>query len=432
MPCGDDMLRNAYRPPGESGLWDHFLERLERTLRVSRIHPETVEYLTHPRRTVEVSLPVKMDDGKVSFFTGYRVVHNISKGTACGGVRYHPGVSMGQTAGLAALMTLKAAVYNLPFGGSAGGIIVNPRALSRRELERLTRRYASELVELIGPEEDVLGPDVGTDAQVMAWFMDTYSMNTGQTVPGVVTGKPATLGGTLVIDDAGGQGLVILLTELARRQGWPLQGATLALQGFGQVGQAVAMAAVRAGLKVVAVTTSRGGVYNPDGLDIAALAALPLGQTGIEPPATLELGRSISNDELLALPVDYLVPAATEMSIHAGNAASVEAKVIVEGANGAVTPEAETILRGRGITVVPDILAGGGGLVASYLEWVQDLTMFFWEESEVRERLRESAVVALESVLQRSEQLDGDLRLGAYSIAIERVNEASRLRGVYP
>ncbi|MBI5811793.1 MAG: Glu/Leu/Phe/Val dehydrogenase [Meiothermus silvanus] len=426
------MLRNAYRPPGESGLWDHFLERLERTLRVSRIHPETVEYITHPRRTVEVSLPVKMDDGKVSFFTGYRVVHNISKGTACGGVRYHLGVSMGQTAGLAALMTLKAAVYNLPFGGSAGGIIVNPRALSRRELERLTRRYASELVELIGPEEDVLGPDVGTDAQVMAWFMDTYSMNTGQTVPGVVTGKPATLGGTLVIDDAGGQGLVILLTELARRQGWPLQGATLALQGFGQVGQAVAMAAVRAGLKVVAVTTSRGGVYNPDGLDIAALAAWPLGQTGIEPPATLELGRSISNDELLALPVDYLVPAATEMSIHAGNAASVEAKVIVEGANGAVTPEAEAILRGRGITVVPDILAGGGGLVASYLEWVQDLTMFFWEESEVRERLRESAVVALESVLQRSEQLDGDLRLGAYSIAIERVNEASRLRGVYP
>jgi glutamate dehydrogenase (NAD(P)+) len=430
------MLRNAYRPPGDSGLWDHFLERLERTLRVSRIHPETVEYLTHPRRTVEVSLPVKMDDGKVSFFTGYRVVHNITKGTACGGVRYHPGVTMGQTAGLAALMTLKAAVYNLPFGGSAGGIIVDPRALSSRELERLTRRYASELVEVIGPEEDVLGPDVGTDAQVMAWFMDTYSMNTGQTVPGVVTGKPATLGGTLGKDDAGGQGLVILLGELARRQGWPLEGATLALQGFGQVGQAVASAAARAGFKVVAVSNSQGGIYDPQGLDIAALEAAYTQdfETHHHPRYRLQGlgGRPISNDELLALPVDYLVPAALEMSVQAQNAASIGAKAVIEGANGAVTPEAEAILQGRGITVVPDILAGGGGLVASYLEWVQDLTMFFWEESEVRERLRESVVVALESVLERSQKLDGDLRLGAYSVAVERVNEASRLRGVYP
>jgi len=424
MPCGDDMLRNAYRPPGDSGLWDHFIGRLERTLRVSRIHPETVEYLTHPRRTVEVSLPVKMDDGKVRFFTGYRVVHNISKGTACGGVRYHPGVTMGQTAGLAALMTLKAAVYNLPFGGSAGGIIVNPRALSSRELERLTRRYASELVELIGPEEDVLGPDVGTDARVMAWLMDTYSMSTGQTVPGVVTGKPATLGGTLGKDDAGGQGLIILLTELARRLGWPLEGATLAIQGLGQVGQAVAAAARGAGLRVVALSNSQGGIYDPSGLDVAA----------IEAGARLQGlgGRPIRNEELLALPVDYLVPAALEMSIHAENASSIGARVVIEGANGAVTPEAEAILRGRGITVVPDILAGGGGLVASYLEWVQDLTMFFWEESEVRSRLRESAVVALESVLERSQRLDGDLRLGAYSVAIERVNEASRQRGVYP
>ncbi|WP_027882377.1 Glu/Leu/Phe/Val family dehydrogenase [Meiothermus rufus] len=423
------LLRYAYRPPGEASLWESFLRRLEATIHIARIHPATIQYLIHPKRMVGVSLPVVMDDGSVRNFTAYRVIHNIARGPALGGVRYHPEVGLGQTCGMAAWMTLKAAVFGLPFGGSAGGVAVDRHRLSRRELERLSRRYVTELIELIGPDEDVLAPDVGTDAEVMAWFQDTFTMTRGQTSLSAVTGKPPSLGGVAVRDEGGGQGLVYVLADLARARGWPLEGASLAIQGFGQVGSAVARYAVREGLKVVAVSTSRGGVYHPEGLDVAALEAHYTTHGHLE---GFPQGRYLTNPELLALPVDYLVPAAIEGVIHEHNARQVAARVVIEGANGAITPEAEYLLKLQGVEIVPDILANGGGLVLSYLEWVQDLSMLFFEEGEVQQKLRDFVHQSLEAVLERARPLEGDLRAGAYVLALERINEASRLRGVYP
>jgi glutamate dehydrogenase (NAD(P)+) len=377
---------------------------------------------------VGISIPVKMDDGSVHKFMGYRVIHDISRGPALGGVRIHKDVSLGQTCGMAAWMTLKSAVYGLPFGGSAGGIMASPAELSSRELERLSRRYVAELIELIGPDQDILAPDVGSDARVMAWFQDTFTMTKGQTTLSAVTGKPTALGGVTERDEGGGQGLVYVLSDLAKTYGWPVYGATIAIQGFGQVGSAVARYALKEGLKVVAVSTSRGGVYAPEGLDIAALEA----HYKINHHLQGFPGKAISNDELLGMGVDYLVPAAIEGVIHKENADQIAAKVVIEGANGAITASAEQVLRQRGVGVVPDVLANGGGLVLSYLEWVQDLSMLFFEENEVQNRLREYIHQALAGVLERGKSLKGDLRAAAYALALERINEAARLRGVYP
>lgn len=422
-------LRNAYTPPGDAFLWESFLRRLEATIKVARIHPATIQYLTHPKRSVVVSLPVVMDDGSVHNFTAYRVIHNIARGPALGGVRYHPGVGLGQTCGMAAWMTLKSAVFSLPFGGSAGGVAVDPDKLSRRELERVSRRYVTELIELIGPDEDVLAPDVGTNQTVMAWFQDTFVMTRGQTTLSAVTGKPSQLGGVAVRDEGGGQGLVYMLSDLAQVNGWPVEGASIAIQGFGQVGSAVARYATKEGLKVVGVSTSQGGVHNPEGLDVAALEQqyAEHGQLVGFPG-----GKHITNHELLTLKVDYLVPAAVEGVINERNAQQIAARVVLEGANGAITPEAEYFLKLQGIQVVPDILASGGGLVLSYLEWMQDLSMLFFEEGEVQHKLREFIHQSLQAVLERARPLKGDLRTGAYALAVERINEASRLRGVYP
>lgn len=422
-------LRNAYRPPGDAGLWESFLRHLEATTKVARIHPATIQYLTHPKRSVGVSLPVVMDDGGVQTFTAYRVIHNSARGPALGGVRYHPKVGLGHTCGMAAWMSLKAAVFGLPFGGSAGGVAVDPGRLSRRELERVSRRYVTELIELIGPDEDVLAPDVGTNQTVMAWFQDTFAMTRGQTTLSAVTGKPAQLGGVAIKDEGGGQGLVYLLSDLAQVNGWPVDGASIAIQGFGQVGSAVARYAVKEGLKVVAISTSKGGVHNPEGLDVAALEQhySERGHLGGFPG-----GKQITNHELLALKVKYLVPAALEGVINGQNAQQIAAQVVLEGANGAITPEADNLLTQQGTYIVPDILASGGGLVLSYLEWVQDLSMLFFEEGEVRQKLREFIHQSLQAVLERAKPLQGDLRTSAYALAVERINEASRLRGVYP
>lgn len=423
------MLRHAYRPPGDASLWESFLRRLEATLKVAQIHPATVQGLIHLKRIVGVSVPIKMDDGAVHHFTGYRVIHDFSRGPALGGVRYHPSVSLGQTCGMAAWMTLKSAVFGLPFGGSAGGIEVDPSKLSKRELERLSRRYITELIELIGPDEDIMAPDVGTNEQVMAWFQDTFTMTKGETSLSAVTGKPHAVGGIAVPDEGGGQGLVYVLSDLASANNWPLQGATVAIQGFGMVGGAVARYAVKEGLKVVAISTSRGGIHNPDGLDVAALEAHYKVNGHLD---GFDGGKAITNHELLTLPVDYLVPAATEDAINEHNAHSVRAKTVVEGANGAISPESEYILKSKGIHVVPDVLANGGGLVLSYLEWVQDLSMLFFDENEIQHRLREFIHQTLAAVKERATTLGGDLRAGAYVLALERINEASRLRGVYP
>ncbi|GGN04102.1 glutamate dehydrogenase [Thermus composti] len=419
------MSLPAYRPPEDPGLWEAFLERLERTLKVAEIHPTTVEYLTHPKRLVTVSLPVVMDDGKVRVFTGYRVVHDIARGPAKGGVRYHPSVTLGQTAGLAAWMTLKAAVYDLPFGGAAGGVAVDPEALSRGELERLTRRYTAELVNLIGPDTDILGPDLGTDQQVMAWIMDTYSMTVGSTVPGVVTGKPFALGGSEGRDDAAGLGVALVLKEVAERVGLPLEGARVAVQGFGQVGGGFALHAERLGLKVVAVAVRKGTLYAEEGL--------PVGEVLAHYEATWELPRyDLPPEAVFGLDVDYLVLAAQEGALDGERAREVRAKAVLEAANFGLTQEAEAYLLGKGVWVVPDLLTGGGGLIASYLEWVQDLNMFFWSLEEVRERFRVRVAKAVEEVMAKAQAYGADLRTGALVLALERLNEATRLRGVYP
>ena len=419
------MSLSAYRPPEDPGLWGAFLERMERTLRTVRIHPTTVEYLAHPKRLVTVSLPVVMDDGKVRVFQGYRVVHDIARGPAKGGVRIHPRVTLGQTAGLAAWMTLKAAVYDLPFGGAAGGIAADPKLLSPRELERLVRRYTAELVNLIGPDMDILGPDLGTNQQVMAWIMDTYSMTVGSTVPGVVTGKPHALGGSEGRDDAAGLGVTLVLAELARRRGLPLKGAKVVVQGFGQVGGSLALHAERMGLKVVAVSTARGAMYEEDGIPVAEALR--------HYEATGELPRyDLAPEELFTLPVDYLVLAALEGALDGDMAKRVQAQAVLEAANFGLTPEAEAYLLGKGVLVVPDLLTGGGGLLASYLEWVQDLNMFFWSEEEVRQSFAKGVAKAVAEVCERAEALSTDLRMGAMALALERVNEATRLRGVYP
>lgn len=428
------MSLSAYRPPEDPGLWGAFLERMERTLRAVNIHPTTVEYLAHPKRLVTVSLPVVMDDGKVRVFQGYRVVHDIARGPAKGGMRIHPKVTLGQTAGLAAWMTLKAAVYDLPFGGAAGGIAADPRLLSPRELERLVRRYTAELVNLIGPDMDVLGPDLGTDQQVMAWIMDTYSMTVGSTVPGVVTGKPHALGGSEGRDDAAGLGVALVLAELARRRGLPLKGAKVVVQGFGQVGGSLALHAQRMGLKVVAVSTARGAMYEEDGIPVAEVlrhyeATRELPRYDFAPAASPK-GEHL--EELFALPVDYLVLAALEGALDGDMAKRVQAQAVLEAANFGLTPEAEAYLLGKGVLVVPDLLTGGGGLLASYLEWVQDLNMFFWSEEEVRQSFAKSVARAVAEVCERAEALSTDLRTGAMALALERVNEATRLRGVYP
>ncbi len=424
------MFESAYEPPGDPGLWGDFLLNLERTLRFSEIEPSTIEYLIHPRRIVTLSIPIRMDDGRVHFFTGYRVVHDVARGPAKGGVRYHPSVTVGGTLGLAAWMTLKSAVLKLPFGGAAGGVAVDPRDLSLAEKERLTRRYTSELVELIGPESDILGPDLGTDEQVMSWVVDTYSMNKGETSLGVSSGKPASLGGTLGRGDAAGRGMAYIVEALSEHTGLPLSGgASVAVHGFGQVGRGAAQAMASMGGRVVAIATRSGGVYNDRGLDLEALER-HYRRSGNY--LDFHEAEPLTAEELLALEVDYLVPASVEGVINRDNAHSVCAKVVVEGANGPLTTEADEILRKKGVLVIPDILANGGSLVVSYLEWVQDFSMFFWTTEAVRTKLKEVLTRALDDVWQQVEREQLDLRLAAYVLGVNRVNEAMVPRGVYP
>jgi glutamate dehydrogenase (NAD(P)+) len=385
--------------------------------------------LRHCKRELAVHFPVRMDNGTIAEFSGYRVQHNLARGPAKGGLRYHPDVSLDEIRALAMWMTWKSAVVNIPYGGAKGGVIVNPKTLSARELENLTRRYATEISIIIGPNEDIPAPDVGTDGRVMAWIMDTISMHRGYTEAGTVTGKPVSVGGTLGRAEATGRGLLYIVQEAAQRFGISVEGATVAVQGFGKVGAIAAQLLHRAGARVVAVSDSSGAIYNESGLDCEAL--MPFREDRI-PLSQATQGEKITNDELLSLPVDFLIPAALEGQIHAGNAGEVRARYVVEGANGPTTPEADAILADKSAVLIPDILANAGGVIVSYFEWVQDLQFYFWEEEEVNERLHRVLTRACRDVFAMAEQHGISLREAAMMLGVSRVVEATRIRGIYP
>jgi glutamate dehydrogenase (NAD(P)+) len=388
------------------------------------------EVLRHCKREFTTNFPVQMDDGSIRVFTGYRVHHNEARGPVKGGLRYSLNVSLDEVRALAMWMTWKCAVAGLPYGGAKGGVIVDPRTLSERELERLTRRFTAEIDFLIGPDEDVPAPDMGTDQRVMAWIMDTYSMLHGHSVPAAVTGKPVSIGGSSGRVEATGRGVLFITQAACRERGVSLQGARVAVQGFGNVGSVAARLLAGAGAKIVALSDARGGIYARDGLgDIAEIiAAQP--SPGLLPEGAP--GERITNDELLQLPVDILVPAALEGQLHGGNAALVQAPMIIEAANGPTTSEGDRILNERGIFVVPDILANAGGVIVSYFEWVQDLQSFFWEESEVNERLERIITRAYQEVARIQSTESCTMRQAAYTLAVRRVVEATQVRGIFP
>lgn len=388
-----------------------------------------LEFLATPERELTVNFPVKMDDGSVRVFRGYRVHHSLVRGPAKGGIRFHPHVHLNEVRALAMWMTWKCALFRLPYGGAKGGVEVDPGTLSAGELERLTRRYASEISVLMGPYGDIPAPDVGTNAQVMAWIMDTFSMHRGRAVTAVVTGKPVPIGGSVGRREATGRGVMLAAREIARLHRLPWQGATAVVQGFGNVGSAAARLMAEGGCRVIAASDVRGGIHNPKGLDLAALEQHVAATGSVAGFAGAE---AIGQRDLLELPCTYLVPAALEGQITADNAGRIRARVIAEGANGPTTPEADAILAERGITVVPDILANGGGVVVSYFEWVQDLQSLFWSEEEINARLEGVMVRSVHDVVALARADGISLRLAAMQRAVERVAEALMLRGIHP
>ena len=383
----------------------------------------------HCQRELTVNFPVEMDDGSVQVFTGYRVQHNNGPGPSKGGMRYHQMVTLPEVKALAMWMTWKCAVVGLPFGGAKGGVCVNPKLLSMNELQNLTRRYTTEIQVVIGPNQDIPAPDVNTNPQIMAWMMDTYSMNVGYSVPSVVTGKPIGLGGSPGRNEATGRGCVYVAEEAANAAGFSFDGATMVVQGFGNVGGATAAIAQDHGAKVLAVSDVNGGIYNPNGLDISALAVHAKASGSVVGFAG---GDYVMNEDLLELPCDILVPAAMESQITRDNAGDIRARMIVEAANGPTTPGADEILNDRGIIVVPDILANAGGVTVSYFEWVQAMQWFPWTLDEVNARLKTIMQESFAKVQAQSRSRGVDLRTGAMCVAIDRVAEFTRLRGIYP
>jgi glutamate dehydrogenase (NAD(P)+) len=381
------------------------------------------------QREWTVHFPVRRDDGRVEVFTGYRVQHSTARGPAKGGLRFHPRTDLDDVRALAMWMTWKCALVDVPFGGAKGGVTCDPSMLSPRELEALTRRFATELEGIIGTDRDIPAPDVGTNAQVMAWIMDTVSMHRGYSDPGVVTGKPVAIGGSVGRADATGQGVTYCVLDACRRMGLRLQGARVAVQGFGNVGEAAARLLDAEGARIVAITDVWGGALRAGGLDVRALTryAAEHGTVAGAPGST-----PISNEEIVGLDVDVLVLAAIEGQVRADNAESVRARIVAEGANGPVTPEADPILHAKGVVTIPDILCNAGGVIVSYFEWAQNRAALAWTLDEVNERLRRQILVAMDSVWRRAEADAIPTRLAAHAIAVERVVEALRLRGLYP
>lgn len=386
--------------------------------------------LAVPKCQLVVNFPVVMDNGRVEVFEGYRVLHNMSRGPTKGGIRYHPDVTLEETAALAMWMTWKCAIVDIPYGGAKGAVRVDRKRLSKRELEKLTRRYASEISVLMGPNTDIPAPDMGTDAQVMAWIMDTYSMHKGYTVTGVVTGKPVPLGGSRGRVEATGRGVMVAAHEACKFLGRDLAGSRVVVQGFGNVGSVAAKLAEEIGCRVIAVSDAKGGIYNPNGLPVRTLLErFAYREGGIREYSDSE---KISNEELLTLDCDLLIPAAVSEVIHSGNAESIKARIIIEGANGPTTPVADEMLADKGVLVVPDVLANAGGVIVSYFEWVQDLQAFFWEEDEVNKRLEKIMRDSFQAVLQTMKQHKTTMRTAAYIIGVKRVADATITRGIYP
>jgi glutamate dehydrogenase (NAD(P)+) len=412
------------------GPWHIYLHQVEQVapLLDASLRP-WVETLRRPKRSLIVDVPIRLDSGEVAHFEGYRVHHNTSRGPGKGGIRYHQDVTLSEVMALAGWMTIKNAVVNVPFGGAKGGIRVDPRSMSMAEVERLTRRYTSEIGSMIGPDKDIPAPDMNTNAQIMAWMMDTYSMGEGRTVTGVVTGKPLSLGGSLGRQDATGRGVFVSARQAAHKLSMPIEGARVVVQGFGNVGEASARMFAEAGAKIIAVQDVSTTVYRPDGLDIAALRRYLLEHKTLQgaPECT-----EISKDEFWALPCEFLVPAALESQINRFNADKIGARIVVEGANGPTTPEADAILADRGIVVVPDVLANAGGVTVSYFEWVQDFSSFFWSEEEINQRLERIMAEAFEAIWQLSVDRKLPLRTAAFVIGCSRVLEARAIRGLYP
>lgn len=387
-------------------------------------------YLRVPQRDLTVHFPVRMDDGHIRMFEGFRVHHNTAKGPTKGGLRFHNDVTLDECRALAMWMTWKCSLMDLPYGGAKGGVVVDPKTLSVGELERLTRRFATEIGPLVGPEKDIPAPDVGTNAQVMAWMMDTYSMHRGYSTPAVITGKPVSIGGTVGRDYATGLGVTYIVRSiLQHRTGTLLEDTSVAIQGFGNVGSWAARTMHERGARVLAISNSKGGIYNSQGLDMRQLMRhITEGGT----PQNFPEAETITNEELLSLDVDVLVPAALEGAITVENADKVRAKIVAEGANGPTTPEADAILWDKGVLVIPDILCNAGGVVVSYFEWVQGLQAYFWDESAVRRQMKNTLLSNLDSVNGTMTRLECSMRMAAYVIAIERIVEAVRLRGFYP
>ncbi len=429
----DTISMFAVAEPSKQDLWDTVLAQLDDVAQRLNLDPGIYAILRQPERELTVSVPVVMDDGLIKVFTGYRIQHSSARGPCKGGIRYHPEVNLNEVKALAALMTWKCAVVGIPYGGAKGGVQCDPSQMSEDELCRMTRRFTAMIMPIIGAKRDIPAPDVNTNAQTMAWISDTVSMLERKTAIDVVTGKPIPLGGSLGRLEATGRGVAIITAEILKRKRMNLSDTTVAVQGYGNVGSHAATILDQMGCKVVAVSDVSGGLYNPRGLDIASINR----HITAHPRRLLEGYKApgvekITNDELLVSDVDVLIPAALEHQIRADNAPYVQAKIIVEGANGPTTREADEILNDRGITVVPDILSNAGGVVVSYFEWVQDLQCFFWEEEEVNRNLKRIMVRSFKEVWDFSREQGGSLRLGAYMLAVDRVAGAVQVRGIFP
>ena len=419
----------SYVHPSANSPWGTYLQQVDRVIPYLGDLARWADTLRRPKRALIVDVPIEMDDGSIAHFEGYRVQHSLSRGPGKGGVRFHPDVTLEEVMALSAWMTVKTAAVNLPYGGAKGGIRVDPKKLSMKELEKVTRRYTSEIGIIIGPHTDIPAPDVNTNGQIMAWMMDTYSMNTGGTSTGVVTGKPLHLGGSLGRVKATGRGVFVTGREAARRIGLDLRGARIAVQGFGNVGSVAAELFAEAGAKIVAVQDHTGTVVNENGLDLSKLIPISRTRAGA---AGFEGGEKVPNEQFWDVACDILIPAALEGQITAARAQKTTAKLVLEGANGPTVPEADDILAERGVLVVPDVICNAGGVTVSYFEWVQDFSSFFWDEDEINVRLDRIMMNALHQIWDTADKHRITLRTATYAVACERILTARQERGLYP